>query len=123
MAQHLTNTVFIDRAIYVSPVRDSKIPDQTLAFKLANEERSQANSNSGVLSQMTTGVDGVQSIRTIDPRLSALGLPQYPLLPASLDPAKIEEIRRTVNVANILGTVSEPACVCFVKTILIIIHL
>lgn len=51
-------------------------------------------------------VNGTQSITTIDPRLNALGLPQYPPLPANLDPAKIEEIRRTVSATNISQYVS-----------------
>ena len=40
-------------------------------------------------------------ITTYDPRLNALGLPQYPPLPASLDAAKVEEIRRTVYIGNL----------------------
>lgn len=44
-------------------------------------------------------------ITTIDPRLTALGLPQYPPLPANMDPTKIEEIRRTVYVGNLDSTV------------------
>lgn len=97
-----------------------KIPDEGLALKLANEGHSQNSSNSGVVSQVYTflivmiwisltvcsliqiaNVNGTQSITTIDPRLNALGLPQYPPLPANLDPSKIEEIRRTVTVMNI----------------------
>lgn len=38
---------------------------------------------------------------TVDPTLTALGLPPYPALPANTEPAKIEEIRRTVYVGNI----------------------
>lgn len=100
VAQHLTNTVFIDRAIMVKPVAGGRIPDEILALKLANEGHSQNSSNSGVFSQIAN-VNGVQSITTTDPRLNALGLPNYPPLPASLDPSKIEEIRRTVSVSNI----------------------
>lgn len=40
-------------------------------------------------------------ILTIDPNLEQLGLPSYPPLPANTDPAKIEEIRRTIYVGNI----------------------
>ncbi|UXI17867.1 enoyl-CoA hydratase [Sarcoptes scabiei] len=100
VAQHLTNTVFIDRAILVKPFIDGKIPDELLALKLANEGHSQNSSNSGVCSQIET-VNGIQAITTIDPRLNALGLPQYPPLSPSLDPTKIEEIRRTVTVSNV----------------------
>lgn len=38
---------------------------------------------------------------TVDPTLTALGLPVYPALSATTDPAKVEEIRRTVYVGNI----------------------
>ena len=42
-----------------------------------------------------------QMITTYDPRLNALGLPQYPPLPANLDASKVEEIRRTVYLGNL----------------------
>lgn len=68
VALHLTNTVFIDRALIVVPVPDGKIPDEKTA-----------------LSSPTS---------------------QYPVLPASTELAKVDEIRRTVYVANIDATVS-----------------
>ena len=40
-------------------------------------------------------------ITTNDPRLTALGLSQYPPLPGSTDPSRIEEIRRTVYISNL----------------------
>jgi len=40
-------------------------------------------------------------IVTIDPNLSALGLPAYPPLPPTTEPAKVEEIRRTVYIGNL----------------------
>lgn len=100
VAQHLTNTVFMDRAIMVKPVNDNRIPDEATALKMANEGHLQNSSNSGLVSQIET-VNGVKSITTIDPRLNALGLPQYPPLSPSLGPTKIEEIRRTVSVSNV----------------------
>lgn len=105
VAQHLTNTVFIDRSIFVKPVRDGIIPDEAVAMKLASECHTQNSNNSGVISQVAT-VNGVQSLTTLDPRLSALGLQQYPPLPASMDPSKVEEVRRTVSVANVSQSVS-----------------
>ena len=44
-------------------------------------------------------------ITTIDPKLTALNLSQYPPLPANMDPTKIEEIRRTVYVGNLDSSV------------------
>jgi len=46
-------------------------------------------------------------IITNDPRLTALGLSQYPPLPSNTDPSKIEEIRRTVYVSNLDPLVSD----------------
>ena len=40
-------------------------------------------------------------LMTIDPTLSALGLPAYPALAANTTGEKIEEIRRTVYVGNV----------------------
>ena len=48
-----------------------------------------------------TGTGSNQAITTYDPRLNALGLPQYPPLPSNLDAAKVEEIRRTVYIGNL----------------------
>ena len=45
-------------------------------------------------------------ITTIDPKLTEMGLPQYPPLPGNVDPQRIEEIRRTVYVANLDPTVT-----------------
>ena len=42
-----------------------------------------------------------QVIRTLDPRLSIHNLPNYPLLPASTDSRRLEEIRRTVVAINL----------------------
>ena len=33
IAQHLSNTVFIDRALIVTPVFDDRIPDESTAFR------------------------------------------------------------------------------------------
>lgn len=100
IAQHLTNTVFIDRALIVLPYPYEDIPDANEAMSMANGAYI-TGSNCGVVSQVVTGVGGAQVITTIDPRLTALGLPQYPQLPANMDPSKIEEIRRTVYVGNL----------------------
>lgn len=52
------------------------------------------------------GVPPNQVIRTLDPRLSMHNLPTYPLLPASTDPRRLEEIRRTIVVVNVDPSVS-----------------
>lgn len=101
VAQHLTNTVFIDRAMIVQPYTGSKMPDAGTAMSLTAGVNFTGGSNSGLISQIVAGVGGTQVISTIDPRLSALGLPQYPPLPATTDPVRVEEIRRTIYVGNL----------------------
>lgn len=48
-----------------------------------------------------TGTGANQVITTYDPRLTSLGLPQYPPLSMTTDASKIEEIRRTVYVSDL----------------------
>ena len=50
-------------------------------------------------------IGGSQVIITNDPRLTALGLSQYPPLPSNTDPSKIEEIRRTIYISNLDNSV------------------
>jgi splicing factor, arginine/serine-rich 12 len=130
VAQHMSNTVFIDRALIVTPyfgcklhfrnkyliknsnyyILSAVIPDEPKGLEILN-----AGSNNGGLSEpklppsVTNQVEGVpphQVIRTIDPRLSIHNLPPYPLLPASTDSRRLEEIRRTVVAINIDPAVS-----------------
>lgn len=107
VAQHLTNTVFVDRALIVVPVTDGKLPDESRALALTTpvsavpEEPTIAALSPGLVNQVAMGAGGVQVITTQDPQLAALGLPPYPPLPATMDPTKVEEIRRTVYVGNL----------------------
>ena len=55
VAQHLTNTVFVDRALIVLPVNDGKIPDEASAMTLTNSGI--GGINSGVVSQMVSLFD------------------------------------------------------------------
>ena len=48
-----------------------------------------------------TGTGNSQVITTNDPRLTSLGLAQYPPLPPSTDPSVVEEIRRTLYVSDL----------------------
>ena len=54
------------------------------------------------------GVPPHQFVRTVDPRLAIHNLPTYPLLPASTDTRRLEEIRRTLVVMNL-----DPDVSCF----------
>ncbi|XP_050025871.1 probable splicing factor, arginine/serine-rich 7 [Dermacentor andersoni] len=105
VAQHLTNTVFVDRALIVVPVADGKLPDESKALALTASAtppvEEPAPVVTGLVNQLAMGAGGIQVITTQDPTLAALGLPPYPPLPATMDPAKVEEIRRTVYVGNL----------------------
>lgn len=104
IAQHMTNTVFIDRALIVIPVQSGDIPDEYYALEMTKNGTivpglcptepklppNVVNSISG------NGIE--QVIVTTDPQLEVNGLASYPPLPANYDSCKIEEIRRTVLV-------------------------
>ncbi|XP_042251226.1 splicing regulatory glutamine/lysine-rich protein 1 isoform X2 [Thunnus albacares] len=107
VAQHLTNTVFIDRALIVVPCAEGKIPEEAKALSLLAPA-------TPVPSLIPGG--GLLPIPTPAP-LQNLNLPIVNRLSASLDPAasahsqpplmgnvdpsKIDEIRRTVYVGNL----------------------
>lgn len=55
---------------------------------------------------------------TNDPNLSALGLPPYPPLPATTEPAKVEEIRRTVYIGNLEKGADGEALMNFLNTMI-----
>ncbi|XP_012939110.1 probable splicing factor, arginine/serine-rich 7 isoform X3 [Aplysia californica] len=105
VALHLSSTVFVDRALMIVPVMDGKIPDESTALQLTPQAVAgmlpgQPTWPANVVSQVT-GTGSNQVITTNDPRLTSLGLPQYPPLPASTDANVIEEIRRTVYVSDL----------------------
>lgn len=106
VAQHMTNTVFIDRALIVIPMQSGEIPDEHRALEMSNngtlvpglssvEPRLPAH-----IINTLEGVPPSQVIQSHDPKLAAAGLPPYPPLPATYDSRKIEEIRRTVVVSD-----------------------
>ncbi|XP_037041056.1 probable splicing factor, arginine/serine-rich 7 [Bradysia coprophila] len=104
IAQHLTNTVFIDRALIVSPVLS--IPDEFKALEMTNNGNSVpgtwSDSDASLPAEVVNRIDGVhpnQVIRTVDPKLVEHNLPEYPPLPVNAK--KIEEIRRTIIVLDV----------------------
>ncbi|XKL61454.1 hypothetical protein PGB90_008511 [Kerria lacca] len=99
VAQHLTNTVFIDRALIVTPyqAKGGEIPDEYRALDIAAAK------------QMLFLIEGIppnQVITTHDPVLVSNGLPLYPPLPITYDARRIEEIRRTLLVINVDDSIS-----------------
>ncbi|KAL6096575.1 srek1 [Pungitius sinensis] len=109
VAQHLTNTVFVDRALIVVPCAEGKIPEEAKALSLLAPA-------APVPSLIPGG--GLLPIPTPAPApLPNLSLPMVTRLPAALeppasasaqpplmgnvDPSKVDEIRRTVYVGNL----------------------
>ncbi|XP_013389852.1 splicing regulatory glutamine/lysine-rich protein 1 isoform X2 [Lingula anatina] len=124
VACHLTNTVFIDRALVIVPVLDGKIPDEQTALQISAPGASQPgqpvmgtpNWPQDIVNQ-TTGMGLNQVHTTYDPKLSAMGLPQYPPLSGTLDPHKVEEIRRTIYITNLDTTVTSEMLLTFFSQI------
>ncbi|KAF6018828.1 hypothetical protein EB796_022877 [Bugula neritina] len=108
VALHLTNTVMVDRALILVPYPDENIPDEMKALRVAAPMSTVAGMLPPTLEwpsnvvNMVCGSGSSQTIHTIDPKLIELGLPQYPNLPSKTDPSKIEEIRRTIYVSNLI---------------------
>ncbi|XP_075581731.1 uncharacterized protein LOC142596492 [Pelecanus crispus] len=113
VAQHLTNTVFIDRALIVVPCAEGKIPDEAKALSLLAPAPTMTSlmPGAGLLpiptpTPLTTlgvslGTLGAIPAAALDPNITAMGeIPQPPIM-GNVDPSKIDEIRRTVYVGNL----------------------
>lgn len=123
-ALNLTSTVYIDRPLLISLVKPSsssssaRIPDESSALKFCPS----INNNIVLLPNGPTWSHKVINrkvtvpakdekpakiyIETKDTNLIDRSLPEYPNLPGTTDPAKIDEIRRTVFVSNLDPRVS-----------------
>lgn len=107
VAQHMTNTVFIDRALIVIPYQNGDIPDEQRALELTNNGTVVPGlypSEPKLPPNVVNAIEGIPPnhvITTMDPKLEANGLPPYPHLPGHLDSRRIEEIRRTLVLANL----------------------
>ncbi|XP_014887556.1 splicing regulatory glutamine/lysine-rich protein 1 isoform X1 [Poecilia latipinna] len=107
VAQHLTNTVFIDRALIVVPCAEGKIPEEAKALSLlAPAAPVPSLIPGGGLLPIPTPAP-LQNLNlplvnritaSLDPTASVLSQP--PLI-GNVDPTKIDEIRRTVYVGNL----------------------
>ncbi|XP_044030212.1 splicing regulatory glutamine/lysine-rich protein 1 isoform X2 [Siniperca chuatsi] len=107
VAQHLTNTVFVDRALIVVPCAEGKIPEEAKALSLLAPATPVPslipgggllpiptpaplqNLNLPIVNRMSAGLDPTASVQS-----------QPPLM-GNVDPSKIDEIRRTVYVGNL----------------------
>nr|CAG4651361.1 EOG090X0EEC [Simocephalus serrulatus]SVE94522.1 EOG090X0EEC [Simocephalus serrulatus] len=104
VALHLSNTVFIDRALSVSLYSGNDVPDEVKGLEILNSANGFGSNDPKLPATLTNQIEGNppnQVIRTLDPRLSIHNLPNYPLLPASTDSRRLEEIRRTVVAINL----------------------
>ncbi|XP_042306880.1 splicing regulatory glutamine/lysine-rich protein 1 isoform X3 [Sceloporus undulatus] len=112
VAQHLTNTVFIDRALIVVPCAEGKIPDEAKALSLLAPAPTMTSliPGGGLLPIPTPPVSsigiplsslGAIPAAALDHNITAIGdIPQPPIM-GNVDPSKIDEIRRTVYVGNL----------------------
>ncbi|XP_054979927.1 splicing regulatory glutamine/lysine-rich protein 1 isoform X1 [Sorex araneus] len=113
VAQHLTNTVFIDRALIVVPCAEGKIPEESKALSLLAPAPTMTSLMPGAgllpiptpnpLTTLGVSLSSLGAIPTaaLDPNITSIGeIPQPPLM-GNVDPSKIDEIRRTVYVGNL----------------------
>lgn len=110
LALHMTNTVFIDRAVIVQPFVNGDLPDEWSGLEFANASQVRGE-RSLPMHVMNVTVDGV--LNTKDATLSEAGLPDFPGLPDSTEEKTVEEIRRTVTVINVDPSMSAQACLDF----------
>uniref|UniRef100_A0A673N131 Splicing regulatory glutamine/lysine-rich protein 1 n=1 Tax=Sinocyclocheilus rhinocerous TaxID=307959 RepID=A0A673N131_9TELE len=113
VAQHLTNTVFIDRALIVVPCAEGKIPEEAKALSLLAPAAPVASLMSGggllpIPSPTTLQNCGLPLANlgvlksSLDTSVAALNaIASQPPLMGNVDPSKIDEIRRTVYVGNL----------------------
>nr|XP_054600530.1 splicing regulatory glutamine/lysine-rich protein 1 isoform X2 [Nothobranchius furzeri] len=110
VAQHLTNTVFVDRALIVVPCAEGKIPEEAKALSLLAPvapvpslipgggllpiptPASIPSLNLPLVNRIAAGFDASPPVPSV--------LSQPPLV-GNVDPSKINEIRRTVYVGNL----------------------
>ncbi|XP_017656835.2 serine/arginine-rich splicing factor 11 isoform X2 [Nannospalax galili] len=105
VAQHLTNTVFVDRALIVVPYAEGVIPDETKALSLL----APANAVAGLLpgggllptpnplTQIGAVPLAALGAPTLDPALAALGLPGTNLNSQSLAADQLLKLMSTVD--------------------------
>ncbi|XP_076170225.1 splicing regulatory protein 54 isoform X2 [Ptiloglossa arizonensis] len=88
-------------------VQNGDIPDEQRALELTNNGTVVPGlypSEPKLPPNFVNAIEGIPPnhvITTIDPKLESNGLPPYPHLPGHLDSRRIEEIRRTLVLANL----------------------
>ncbi|TRY75461.1 hypothetical protein TCAL_06416 [Tigriopus californicus] len=114
VAQHLNNTVFIDRAIILTPIGTDLVPDEHTGLIMAQAGGAKRDNGLGGEVKMPPNVvNRVEGhhIVTYDPRLETLShLPPYPPLPAHASNQEVETIRRTITLFGLDSSVSAQQC-------------
>lgn len=99
VAQHLTNTVFIDKALIVVPLNINEIPEE------------------GDCCQLLTSINAFAGLSTTfmsNPTNTApISFPTPPVITSSLDPAEIDDIKRTVFIDNVDEEVTSSQLLAF----------
>uniref|UniRef100_A0A8C3ABW7 Splicing regulatory glutamine/lysine-rich protein 1 n=1 Tax=Cyclopterus lumpus TaxID=8103 RepID=A0A8C3ABW7_CYCLU len=105
VAQHLTNTVFVDRALIVVPCAEGRIPEEAKALSLLAPAAPVPSliPGGGLLPIPTPAPLQNVSRPALEPASSSSSSSasaQQPLM-GNVDPSKVDEIRRTVYVGNL----------------------
>uniref|UniRef100_A0AC35TYS4 RRM domain-containing protein n=1 Tax=Rhabditophanes sp. KR3021 TaxID=114890 RepID=A0AC35TYS4_9BILA len=114
-AQHLTNTVFLDKALCCVPYYQNNIPREEEALAGGPAAPGKRYLPAHVSNSVKVLDDGSEMVYTTDPELVALGLPNYPPLSATTDNDVIEEIRRTIYISNIPIATDPPTLLSFIN--------
>ena len=95
IAQHLNNTVFIDRALIIVPYEKPDIPDEHSAMQaLVQSSGVMGVTNEQQLpAHVSNVVDGAYYI-TKDPTFAERGVPEYPSLPCTLEYGQVSAARQ-----------------------------
>ncbi|XP_057298594.1 serine/arginine-rich splicing factor 11-like isoform X2 [Hydractinia symbiolongicarpus] len=105
VAQHLTNTVFIDKALIVVPLNQEEIPEEVECQHLLNTTNAYA--------QMTANGYLSQAFPVEDVPTNIPGLPPPPVITCTTDPMELEEIKRTIFVENIHDSITSEQLMAF----------
>jgi len=105
VAQHLTNTVFIDKPLIVVPLNREDIPEENECVQLLKS----VNTYAGMHTAFFVSPNGIP----LDESQQLPALPTPPIITSTTDPIEIEEIRRTIFVKDINPTITSEQLMAF----------
>lgn len=104
VAQHLTNTVFIDKPLIVVPMNREEIPEEAECQNLIKTINAYATAaGTGFLPQYFPPNDST----------GIPGLPPPPIITSTTDPVEIDEIKKTIFVENIANDITSEQLMAF----------